>query len=153
MYSIPRSGPVAHLSRWRRLQWISLASLETAATGEIKRSTRTDSDRMPLSAGLLEMEPYRTPVVQLYQSQLGGQAAENLGDDARVYTRDNHSNWTERPSFSPERVLQKGAEGNNREHGAPSSPPARDMSRLELHDQSTPWESSLGKGQDRGRIS
>src|SRR6266487_7010785 len=93
---ISRSGPGTNLGRWRGLQWISLASLETAATGEIKRPIGTHSYRVSLSTGLLEVEPYRTPLVQLYQSQLGGQAAENLGDDAQVYTRDKHHNWTKR---------------------------------------------------------
>src|SRR5215207_5493333 len=93
---VPERGPDPYPGRLWWNEWLPMQGVEAEPPGEALRPAWADGHRLPLPAGVLQVEPDRIPAVQPDQHQLGRPPAAVPGGDARVHPRHEYEDRADR---------------------------------------------------------
>src|SRR6266852_1739478 len=100
--------------------------------GETLRQMGIDRDRLPLSAGVLQMESGRAPLVQSDQCQLGWQTTPNPGDNAGLYTRNQNEDWIDCHGATTGGQIRHRTKGEESRNGSTCAAEPHEPSKVEL---------------------
>src|SRR3954470_6762212 len=110
--------------------------MEAASARAVGGSVGSGGNGMSLSARLFEVQPRRTSALQLHQSELGRQTAEELRGDARVHPQYDDDSRTESEGGAQREGLHQRMAGLGRRDEDARARTSRGLPCLELYNPS-----------------